>query len=152
MVVTHMWTKTTCLFFRRPTALAYLTLCTFPCFAILITSSKVMLSWMVVHVSGEHLFWHVSVLFVFSVLFFGHALMGSLKSLICCSTSLFYDPLVWENVWLFTEWWVIQHIAPHRKKSNWFTQSLGETVTVLLQVTSRRFLNIYRGGLWHCHN
>lgn len=61
------------------------------------------------------------------VLSLGHAPVGTLKSLICCSTSLFYDPLVWENVfralWLFTNRWVIWHIAPQRKKGNCFTQS-----------------------------
>lgn len=42
-------------FLRRPTALAYVILCTFPCFAILIASSKVMPSRLTDPVTKEHL-------------------------------------------------------------------------------------------------
>lgn len=42
------------LFCRRPTVLAYIILCTLPCFAILIASSKVMSS-RVITVTEKHL-------------------------------------------------------------------------------------------------
>uniref|UniRef100_A0A673AE15 Si:dkey-32m20.1 n=1 Tax=Sphaeramia orbicularis TaxID=375764 RepID=A0A673AE15_9TELE len=60
--VRQIGSKSSLLFFRRPTALAYLILCTFPCFAILIVSSKV-------QVDGGHRLDHFTELPVSLVLF-----------------------------------------------------------------------------------
>lgn len=62
MIIIQMWSKIRILFSRRPTALAYLILCTLPCFAILIATSKVISSRLIVLVTEEHLLMFCSVM------------------------------------------------------------------------------------------
>lgn len=110
MIVMHAWPEITYVYcilsFRRPTALAYLILCTLPCFAILIASSKVMSSWLIIwslRAEGGTC-WRC-------VLPRLHR--GLWKRHICRKYRLF----VFGALHLLTEWWSTLLIAPRRKKS-----------------------------------
>ena len=139
------------LFFRRPTALAYIILSTLPCFAILMAGSKVMSSRLIAHVTERHLLMFCSVMlrrdpwgsiFVVNSPFVAQTGFMTPSCERMCSEHYNYSL---NDGWHGT----LHHRRSKKMAPHQFCSVSWETL--LPEVASKYFLTMYWEGLWHHH-